>query len=101
MGNILIGHLVDWRDDAIPGTDVFHLARIDHPRDVSWGSFQGLRVPVIMDPNDGTTNITITLTNCVFDGSQGNGKRIESGATVTLPRREGVAIVSSGGGAYV
>jgi len=41
------------------------------------------------------------MTNCVFDGSQGNGKRIDNGATVPLPRSEAVAIVGAGGGSYV
>jgi len=51
----------------------------------------------MMGLGDDVSDCTITL---FFDGSQRNGRRIETGATVTLPRREAVAIVSTGGGVY-
>ena len=104
-GKILIGHLINWRSDASSvnsvGSDVYHLAGIDHPHYLTEGAPKHLKVPVMMDPSDGVSDCTITLVAATFDGSQGNGKRIENGATVTLPRRKAVAIVSDGSGVYV
>jgi len=103
-GRILIGHLINFRSDPIAAntvlSDVYHLAGIPHPHYLTESAPKDLRVPVMMSPDDGVEDCTIQMTSCMFDGSQGNGKRIENGATVTLPRREAVAIVSAGGGVY-